>query len=73
MVCVFRRRSQSTLYADIEWHLLLHRLDHGFDEILVVGDAVLGVELLVDVGNRLRPVDVGRRGEVLKGDEAPLL
>ena len=53
---------------------LLHRLDHGFDELLLgFGETVLGVELPVDVGNRLRPVDVGRRGEVLEGDEAPLL
>ena len=49
---------------------LLHRLNHGFDELLLgFGETVLGVELLVYVGNRLRPVDVGRRGEVLEGDE----
>ena len=40
----------------------------GFDERdLVLVEAVLGVELLVDLGNRLSPVDVGRRGEVLEG------
>ena len=32
----------------------LHRLDHGFDELLLgFGEAVLGVELTIDVGNRL--------------------
>ncbi len=34
--------------------IFLHRRDYGFDESLIVGDAVLGVALLVDVGNRLR-------------------
>ena len=36
----------------------LHRLDHGFDELLLgLGDAVFSVELVVDFGNRTRPAD----------------
>ena len=38
---------------------LIHRLDHLFDKgNLIVGEIVLGVELTVDVGNALGPVDV---------------
>lgn len=38
---------------------LIHRLDHLFDKgNLIVGEIVLGVELTVDVGNALSPVDV---------------
>ena len=40
------------------FHSLLHRLDHGFDELLFgLGDAVFGVELGVDFGNWARPAD----------------
>lgn len=45
----------------------LHRLDHGFDELLFgFGDAVFRVELSVDFWDRARPVDVGSQTEVLK-------
>ena len=39
---------------------LFHRLDHGFDELLLgLGETVFQVELRVDFGNSARPVDVG--------------
>lgn len=38
----------------------LHRLDHGFDELLLgFGEAVFVVELRVNLRNWARPVDVG--------------
>lgn len=46
----------------------------GFDELnLLVVEAVLCIELAVDVGNGLRPVDVGSRSKVLKRDKFPFL
>lgn len=47
---------------------------HGFNHLLykrhlLVGEAILAVELPVDGGNGLGPVDVTRRGEILEGDK----
>lgn len=59
-------------------HSSFFGLFHGFDHFLnkrhlLVAEAVLAVELAVDVGNGLGPVDVGRRGEVLEGDKLKLV
>jgi len=50
-----------------------HRLDLGFDKGDLVGvEPVLGVQLLVDLRDRLRPVDIRHRREVLQRDVLPL-
>lgn len=51
---------------------LRHRLNFGLDEVDFVGvETVLLVELLVDLSDRLRPVDVRIAGEVLQRDVLP--
>ena len=53
---------------------LLHRLDHLlYESNLVSRQAVLAVELPVDVRNAGTPIDVGRGGEVLDGDVCKLV
>lgn len=59
-------------------HSSFFGLFHGFDHLLdkchlLVAEAVLAIELAVDVGNGLGPVDVGSRGEVLEGDKLELV
>ena len=45
---------------------------HFFDEIdLFFTETVLTVKLLIDVANRLRPVDIGSVGDILKRNNLP--
>lgn len=63
---------ETELYA-VVCHSSFFGLFHGFDHLLdkrhlLVAETILAVELAVDVGNGLGPVDIRRRGEVLEGD-----
>ena len=52
--------------------VLFHRADFFFDEgDFLFAQAVFFVELTVDLGDRLRPVDVGVGGEVLEWNVTP--
>ena len=58
---LFVNRPLSALYSRFHFARLpsLHRLDHGFDELLLgLGETVFRVELLVDFINGARPVNI---------------
>ena len=72
-VAITARHSRSgRLNVDISH--LFHLLYMNFDEFdLIGGQAVFYVELLVDLGDRLAPVDVAVFGEILEGDVFPFI